>query len=227
MQRQQTRPPRPTGDNVISLFDQKHSAPEGVLNQLFTYWEQLRDGRMAPIRSEIDPRRIKGTLQHTFILERVTHGAPKFRLAGIEVCDLLGMELRGMPGHALFDDIDRARFNDILEGVLQSPHIAELRLQGKLAADHMVRAKMILLPLQGDKGELNRVLGAITLDRELMRPPVRFTIEHKTVTRIISGQKIPDFARAELAFNESSTPFNHHPKRAPTAGERPILKLVE
>ena len=81
-----------TETNIIPLFGQDENMKDKIIKDLFGYWDQLRGERLAPTRSEIDPRKIKGTLEHTFILEAVRNGAPRFRLAGIEVCDLLGME---------------------------------------------------------------------------------------------------------------------------------------
>ena len=36
---------------------------------LYRYWNELRAGRDAPGRSEVDPRRISGSLETMFILE--------------------------------------------------------------------------------------------------------------------------------------------------------------
>ena len=36
---------------------------------LHGYWNELRAGRDAPYRSEIDPRKIRGALETMFILE--------------------------------------------------------------------------------------------------------------------------------------------------------------
>ena len=181
-----------------------------IIKDLFGYWDHLRGERLAPIRSEIDPRKIKGTLEHTFILEAVQNGSPRFRLAGIEVCDLLGMELRGMPIEALFEPVDREMLSTIVTNVLQIPHIAQLRLEGQLAGGRSVLGHMILMPLRDENGDITRILGAATLDRELLRPPVRFTIQSKHITRIISAQDMPldiaiEGSMAEMALPASTT----------------------
>lgn len=215
------------GGQIITLFQKQPTRQNQIISNLFDYWENLRAGRKAPIRSEIDPREIKDTLQHTFILERVSRGAPRFRLAGIEVCDLLGMELRGMPGYALFDETDRVEFNDQLQNVLENSQIIHMRLKGVLAAGHVVNAQMILLPLQDNNGEMTRVIGAVVLETELLRPPVRFTIERCEVTRIISNDLFPTPDIQNAAFHDAETPFQVQQKRPPSFRGRPNLKLIK
>lgn len=198
-----------------------------IIKDLFEYWENLRSDRVAPARAEIDPRKIKGTLGHTFILEAVAKGTPRFRLAGIEVCDLLGMELRGMPSHALFEDVDRELFGSTVNEVLSTPQIAELRLDGQLAGGRQVTGTMILMPLQDEKGNLTRVLGAVTLDRELLRPPVRFTIARKNITRIVSQQSMPSGIAIEGGMAEPEHGFTRPNQRPLANGKRPYLKIVK
>ena len=62
---------------------------------LYRYWNELRAGRDAPGRSEVDPRRISGSLETMFILEARDDGQMRFRLAGTRLCEWLGMEARG------------------------------------------------------------------------------------------------------------------------------------
>ncbi|NQW14520.1 MAG: PAS domain-containing protein, partial [Rhodobacter sp.] len=57
-----------------------------VLVEILEYWERLRDGRNAPLRSEVDPRQIENALEHAFILERVQADHVRFRIAGIQIC---------------------------------------------------------------------------------------------------------------------------------------------
>ena len=65
------------------------------LQTLYSYWNELRAGRIAPQRLEIEPSRIAGILSETFMLERTDAGTYQFRLAGTRLCELFGSELRG------------------------------------------------------------------------------------------------------------------------------------
>jgi hypothetical protein len=216
-----------TEANIIPLFAQDTQVKSKIIQDLFAYWDHLRGDRLVPTRSEIDPRKIKGTLEHTFILEAVQKGAPRFRLAGIEVCDLLGMELRGMPCDALFEPVDREMVLNLVNQVLDAPHIAELRLEGQLAGGRSVLGRMILMPLRDENGDLTRILGAATLDHELMRPPVRFTIKSKNITRIVSSQDLPLGEAIEGGMAAPFRVFARSAKRPPTNGQRPNLKIVK
>ena len=42
---------------------------DNIIQEVLDYWEGLRDGRLVPKRSEIDPRALRKSLNHTFILE--------------------------------------------------------------------------------------------------------------------------------------------------------------
>ena len=48
---------------------------------LFQYWNRLRGGRTAPLRTEIEPADIKAQLADAFILEKDARGEAVFRLA--------------------------------------------------------------------------------------------------------------------------------------------------
>src|SRR5262245_6702032 len=62
---------------------------------LYRYWDELRAGRIAPRRLEIEPSRIASILSETFMLERVDASNYPYRLAGTRLCELFGTELRG------------------------------------------------------------------------------------------------------------------------------------
>ena len=60
-----------------------------------------------PLRSEIDPRGLKGALEYCFVLERIAPGLARLRVAGSHLGDLMGMEVRGMPITAFYDENGR------------------------------------------------------------------------------------------------------------------------
>jgi hypothetical protein len=85
--------------------DHSHSRPgsaqtrppmnNAASSTLFAYWDQLRAGRPAPDRAEIDPRAIAPVLGDTFILEAGRDGTLTYRLAGSRACALFARELKG------------------------------------------------------------------------------------------------------------------------------------
>ena len=64
---------------------------EAISQTLYGYWNDIRAGRLAPKRFEIEPSQIAGMLPDTFILERIDNETSRFRLAGTRICEAFGM----------------------------------------------------------------------------------------------------------------------------------------
>ncbi len=176
-----------------------------MLSSLKSYWERLRAGRIAPYRAEIDPRQFETALENMFIVERIAPDNMRIRLAGMNICEMMGMEVRGMQPGFLIDEADRLRFERLLGVVMAEPSVVEL----KLAADGRAcryRATMLLMPLRSDFGEINRVLGCISGQGEIQAPPLAFRIEEVAATPIEPSQSaealraLPGFAEAQAGF---------------------------
>ena len=203
-------------EKVVSLYGDEFTPKSNILDDLLSYWEDLRGYRDAPRRSEIDPRRIKPALNHTFILERTRFGGTRFRLAGTEVCDLMGMELRGMQITALFAQEARDELNLSLKDISRSGSVYEFMLETEQVGYRKVGAHMLLLPLCDDGDRITRIFGGIKLDRELLRPPVRFEIRQSIKNRVISEGEMPRSNPIEAALNEEAADFDPAPKGKPS-----------
>lgn len=59
--------------------------------EVLAYWESLRQGRLAPKHSEIDPRKLRIALYNTFILEAAGPYYIRFRLVGSKLSDCMGI----------------------------------------------------------------------------------------------------------------------------------------
>ncbi len=192
-----------------------------VLIDLLTYWEHLRAGRIAPLRSEIDPREIRGALDHTFILEHTRFGEFRFRLAGGKLCERMGMELRGMPAYSLLAPDDRDEFNQILAGIITNPEVIQLKL-GSTGTFGTHPAQMLLLPMCNTEGRINRVLGCLASQDNILATPVRFSLLGCKTTRIISNQcNAPE--QAATGFAEPSSGFRPTPPN-PNRTSQPVLR---
>ena len=88
--RAQAADPSGSEGNGVSSVNMQSS-----LQTLYGYWNEVRAGRLAPQRLEIEPSSIAGILSETFMLERIDAAAYQFRLAGTRLCELFGSELRG------------------------------------------------------------------------------------------------------------------------------------
>lgn len=158
-----------------------------MLSSLKTYWERLRAGRIAPYRAEIDPRQFESALENMFIVERLAPENMRIRLAGMKICEMMGMEVRGMQPGFLIDEADRVRFDRLLNVVMTEPAVVELRLAARNRAG-VYRATMLLMPLRSDFGDINRVIGCTSGEGDLFAPPLAFTIEDVAVSPVEPGQ---------------------------------------
>lgn len=216
------------GGNVAVLAHYRKPMKHPVLVELLSHWEELRDGRAAPKRSEINPRRIESALAHAFILEANPPGPARFRIAGMKLCDSIGMELRGMPAHALISLASRDRFNARLDLLFAKPEIVELNLNAANALSGQNTGQMLLLPMKNDAGEVARILGALVSEAQSLTPPLRFDIGSETTTRIVSSEIAA--APMPLGFAEAAAEFDFaaqtpKPTRSPDRA-KPFLRLV-
>jgi hypothetical protein len=156
-----------------------------VMQEVKAYWESLSEDHPIPYRSDVDPRRIQKLLKHSFILERIAPGMARLRVSCNTLSDVMGMDMRGMPMSALINGDSREAFGDVLEKVFSSPAVGRIELTTRRTFGRSgLRAEMMLLPLRSDSGEVNRILGAITLEGEASRSPQRFDMEGSFLRRI-------------------------------------------
>ncbi|HET7410031.1 MAG TPA: PAS domain-containing protein [Paracoccaceae bacterium] len=156
------------------------------LRALYSYWNRLRAGRKAPLRSDIDPRDMACDARNLFILENLGRGNIRFRLAGTAIVDAFGMELRGMNARAIMASPARESFMALIAEALEDPGVGYARLRN--AADESGVWEINLLPLRSDFGVIDRVIGCLhSLSGIPARDtgvPLRFRIEHMSVEPI-------------------------------------------
>lgn len=209
--------------NIVPFAGARKDMRFPAMSEVRAYWEALRNGRLVPLRSEIDPRGIERALEYAFILEKVAPRVTRFRLAGMHLTDLMGMEVRGMPLTALFTPEARVQVAAMTEAVFATPQIAELSLSaetgfGKPAMD----AHLLILPLRSDLGDINRALGCLVADGHIGRAPRRFTVTDVRLAAIAEGLTPGRMAPAtSQGFNENQKSF------VPPAAEHRHLRLVK
>ncbi|QIR86350.1 PAS domain-containing protein [Paracoccus sp. AK26] len=186
-----SHPPGADGmGQVLQLADFNPDQPARIMADLRAYWDSLRKGRAVPARADVHPHGIHRALDHAFILERIAPGAARFRLAGQHLIDLMGMEVRGMAFCSLANPSSRGRWSDVLESVFRAPQIAEMTLHAK--ADYArpeLSARLLLLPLASDLGDVTRALGCIIAEGQIGIAPRRFDLVADQVLPIIDGGK--------------------------------------
>jgi hypothetical protein len=206
-------------DNVTPLSRYRKVERSPILKELYDHWEGLRGSRIAPKRSEIDPRRIENVLERAFILECPDQGEVRFRIAGMALGDLMGMEVRGMPAHAIIRPEGRADFNAVIARLCATPEIADVTLSGPAG----IQADMLLLPMMGQDLRVSRVLGCLVARSGPVCPPVRFTVAQVMWTRIVAQ----DYVQTPAPQRGFAEPVQiWRPERPSGTPERPALRLV-
>jgi len=205
-------------DSGAARFSSQPTQPSAMLAEVRAYWEALRDGPTLPRRARIDPRGIAGALEGAFIVERIAPGIARFRLAGMALVDLMGMEVRGMPLSALFDPAGRRALAAGLEQVFAGPAVLDLRLAAERGIGRPeLTGRMLILPLADDDGQIRLALGCLATAGETGRTPRRFQITASTEQTLAPRPVMApstEFAEAPAGFAS-----------APTT-ERPYLRLV-
>lgn len=217
-----------TGAEIVPLWTYRTKMDRTPLKEMQSHWAQLQAGRLVPLRSEIDPRAIANTLESGFIVERTQPGMVRFRLAGLALCDLMGMEVRGMPLRSFIAPAARAEFSAQLERVFDVPEVHEYSMISDNSTTSPLMARMLLLPLKSDSGEVDRAIGCIVTEGVVGLSPRRFRLVETVVTSLITGQTTKTLANNERAdFSEQQQPFAARPMVPKQPDGKPYLRLVQ
>lgn len=204
--------------------------------QLRAYWEGLRVNDAIPSRAQISPRGIEAALASTFLLERVAPGIARFRIAGMDLADVMGMEVRGLPFSSMFCPAVRNDMALRLEQVFQSPAILTMDLVAERGIGRpALSGQLLALPLRDDQGRIAMALGCIVLSGKLGRSPRRFEIARSALTRLATPtlaqpRPAPTIPAPKLVENAKRHAFAEAAAQYETAQQapgKPYLRLVK
>ena len=222
--------------NVIAMNRHRTDARFPHVAMIESYWHALRGHRIMPNRADVDPRGIEQSLEYAFILEQVAPGVGRMRIAGAHLGDLLGMEVRGMPLSALFVPEARDDLAACLDMVCAAPTIATLSLQAEAGMGKpLLEARLLLLPMKDETGEINRILGCLDSNGSIGRAPRRFTIMSRRLTQITGhdvarGWDRPSHREGGLTplrgFADTAGRFTGHGETRRAGRTAPHLRLV-
>ena len=216
-----------TGGNSIELASYRLSRNSNEMihseiRALYNYWERLRAGRPCPYRAEVDPRDMEGDARHLFVLEDLGQGNLRFRLAGTALIDAFGYELRGMSARSVMEGQARESFVALIAETLAEPGVGYARL---FAPDGVTVWEMVLLPLRGNFGQINRLIGCLHpvsgRTPEAGDVPLRFTIDAMSIRPVDAG---PDTVQGDAmplaGFGEDQASFEGAPVARSRASTR-------
>ncbi|WP_420858872.1 PAS domain-containing protein [Marivivens marinus] len=221
--------PAPTDSALPPLPGVRSVAPGGsVLSNLERYWSDLRGARTVPVRTAVDPACIDAALPSAFILERTAQQVARFRVCGQRINQFIGAEGRGMPLSALFTATGRAQIGTLLERCFDDPAVVEIPVQFRTALTRRrLQGTMLLLPLEGPDGLIDRILGALLVDgapglgvRSFDVDPSR-KLRCERIEPRRAAQSAPIFANG-TDFPQAQLQMQEGPERS----SRPALRLV-
>ena len=223
-----------TGADVVSFAGYVKTMGYNPIAEVEAYWEGLRGTRVVPLRSEVDPRGIERALEYTFLIERIAPGLARFRLAGMQLNDLMGMEVRGMPLTSFFTPDARPQMQEVLNSVFEGPKAVSLSLNAETGMGKPpLSARMVVLPLKSDLGDISRALGCFQIEGKVGRAPRRFLVQNvrfrelgpfKTPQPTETAPEAPAPVQ-KSGFAEKKEDFKPAPRPTVTKG-RPYLRLV-
>lgn len=188
------------------------------------YWTSMRRNGDVPLRTEIDPRGIESLLSNAFVAEKIAPGIARMRIAGTHLCDVMGLEVRGMPISSLIEPEDRDRLADVLVDLFDRPATLRLTLAAKGGQEKTpLLGTMLILPLRSDLGDISRALGCLVTQGSIGTTPRRFAITDCTVTPITSEPVAPFLEDADALGSDAAAGMADIP---PLPSERPYLQLV-
>ncbi|MEL7280048.1 MAG: PAS domain-containing protein [Pseudomonadota bacterium] len=198
---------------IRNVGSRTQSRPQSDSRDLLRYWNETRQNLDLPRRSDIDPRGIAGMLSRTFILEQIAPGLARFRVAGTQLADLLGMDVRGMPLSAMVLPEARDELAQKLEQVFEMPGIlrAALVSPGGFRRPEL-EAELLILPLRDEHGEVSRAIGCLVANGTIGKAPRRFSFRHIRVDPV----SVVKATHAEMAAPASTKEAK--PSERPSTG---------
>ncbi|MFN3825725.1 MAG: PAS domain-containing protein [Pseudorhodobacter sp.] len=226
---------------ILSFFGRKDASRDPQANparQMATarlrlirdYWAALcaqpEGDRTLPRRAAISPRGIENALSQSFLIERVAPGMARLRIAGMDLNDLMGMDVRGMPFSCLLEPSARGGFGAALEQVFAGRSLLEAELEADRSAGRpALAAQLLILPLAVEPDGRRMALGGLACHGLVGSAPRRFHVARRQLLPSPLGE--PDAApvRAAPAFAENAAQFQ--PAPGDPAPGRGHLRLVK
>jgi hypothetical protein len=192
--------------NVIDFSAKRESAAPRPLREVEAYWELLRDGRLVPDRGEVDPRGFPGALSQSFLLERIAPGLARIRVTGRHLCDLMGIDMQGLPLTSLFLPEARPAIIEVLSAVFEEPAVARAKLSSPGGIGRRkLEARLLILPLRDDQGDVTRAVGCLVAEGPIGRTPRRFAVDEFQCQTLIGYGRRHGTAPVPLSPPEDST----------------------
>lgn len=130
--------------------------------RLHKYWTNLRGGRPAPRRTDVEPADIREILAETFILNADDKDTYTYRLAGSRVCSPYCRELKGKDFLSFWGGHDVGALQTLMEAIRKDAAAAVIGWEGHNIRRQSIMFETLLLPLETQSGRYTRIMGSTT-----------------------------------------------------------------
>jgi hypothetical protein len=118
-----------------------------AIMRLFEYWRSKRNGRSMPARRDIDPLEIPWALSKIFLIDFEPPETFRYRLAGEEISDVFGKNLKGCTLQDILSPEGCERVTERWMNLVETRSIIAMKGLVYLPADRIPLGERILLPL--------------------------------------------------------------------------------
>jgi hypothetical protein len=129
---------------------------------LYAYWNDLRQGRIAPRRFDVEPARIGHLLPDTFMLECDDGLTYRYRLAGTRLCDQFNVDFRGQDFLSGWTEPNAETLRREFELMTAQGGVVLLTMEAASEEGLRVEFEVVILPLVHTLNRVDRYLGAMT-----------------------------------------------------------------
>ncbi len=165
-------------------------------------------------------------LEYTFVLERMA----RLRIGGSHSSNVMGMEVRGMPLASLFSLSDRSKLGSVLEDVFQLPSVCKIYLEAEICRRKPpVKARMLLLRLRSDLGDVSRILGCFVAQGDLGSYPQRFKISKTKIREFDPKSELETAAQPNVItpLPQDLNTFSTTVQNGTLSSRAPYLRLIK
>lgn len=179
---------------------------------LYGYWNEVRQGRIAPRRLDIEPSRISDYLSDTFVLERSGARAYPYRLAGTRVCAAFGGEMRNLNFLDGWREGDRIAIERQFQTMADQGAATLLTIESGPEEGRPAIYEALILPLVHTADTIDRFIGSLSPLSPIIRAHRGQMRQKKLLTYETIWPEGRPFAVAEAMSKEA--PFHPQMRQA-------------
>ena len=134
---------------------------------LFRFWETMRAERSAPLRADLDLKKIRTLVPHLFVAEFATKARVfRWRLAGTGICEIYRKEQTGANMLAGWDGFEADVIRRFLNATLTPRQPALLRFRLQTDNEQLIGTELMAFPMLAADGVTTHVFGGLFPFRE-------------------------------------------------------------